>query len=91
MNDVRRVGVSNTDIQEICGILPAGGIIGHEAVLYNSLAYALAVDALKNPGPGSLSRIDTVAACSQIIAPGLDLNDYFLTERKFCTRLIITS
>jgi hypothetical protein len=84
MLDARNVGVSNTDIQITCGKnAPAAGDVTHEGVLYNSLAYALAVDALKNPGPGSLSRINVTAACSQIIAPGLDLADFLLTEGEF--------
>jgi hypothetical protein len=80
MLDFRKVGVSNTDIQKVCGKAPAGGSVSHEGVLYNPLAYALAVDALKHDGPGSLSRINVKEVCSQIISPGLGLSDYLATE-----------
>jgi hypothetical protein len=84
MSDIRRVGVSNTDIQKTCGPNAlASGQVTHEGVLYNALAYALAVDALKNHEPGSLARINVTHACSQIIAPGLDLVDYLATESKY--------
>jgi hypothetical protein len=80
INDARRVGVSNTEIQTACFGQPAGGIVTHEGAIANSLTFALAVDALKNPGPGSLSRLNLLSVCSQYIAPGLDLTDFLLTE-----------
>jgi hypothetical protein len=83
MNDERGEGVSNTDVQAVCPGQPAGGIVTHEGLLYNPLAYALAVDALQNWGPGSLDRIDVAEVCSQIVAPGLGLDDLLSTESKF--------
>jgi hypothetical protein len=45
--DARSVGVSNSQVQAVCGALgPAGTSYTHEGVLYNPLAYALTVDAL---------------------------------------------
>lgn len=54
--------------------------MNHEGVLYNALAYALAVDAIKNEGPGQLSRINATEACTQFAAPGLSLNDVLATH-----------
>lgn len=48
--------------------------------MYNSLAFALAKDALTNGGPGQLSRIDTAATCALDVAPGLDTSDVLTTE-----------
>jgi hypothetical protein len=78
--DARKVGVSNTNIQSVCGALPGGGIVTHEGALANPLSFALAVDALQNPGPGSLSRINVAQVCSQPLAPGLGLTDLITTE-----------
>ncbi|PPJ50314.1 hypothetical protein CBER1_06439 [Cercospora berteroae] len=74
--------VSNTEIQNVCtALLPGGGPnVNHEGVLYNSLAYALAKDAIVNGGPARLDRIDTRLACSQFAAPGLTLADILATE-----------
>jgi hypothetical protein len=45
--DARGVGVTNNQVQAVCGGLgPAGTFYTHEGVLYNPLAYALTVDAL---------------------------------------------
>ncbi|KAI5362765.1 putative alpha/Beta hydrolase [Septoria linicola] len=73
---------SNTELQNVCTALLPGGAPNnnHEGVLYNSLAYALAKDAILNNGPGQLSRVNTTLACSQFAAPGLTLADIFATE-----------
>jgi hypothetical protein len=88
MNDERGVGVSNVEVQVVCPGQPAGELVTHEGLLYNPLAFALAMDALQHGGPGVLSRIDVAEACSQIVAPGLDLNDFLSTEstcdRSYC-------
>jgi len=83
--DARGVGVSNTDIQLTCPGRPAGGVVTHEGALANALSYALAVDALKQPGPGSLARINVAAVCAQVIAPGLGLDDFIETESNIIT------
>jgi hypothetical protein len=80
INDGRGVGVSNNEIQVICNGLPAGGLYTHEGVLYNPLAYALAVDALTHDGPGLTSRLDLGSVCSEIASPGLSLGDVLATE-----------
>ncbi|KAK4617897.1 hypothetical protein CLAFUW4_11913 [Fulvia fulva] len=84
LNGARDVGVSNTELESVCTALLPGGTVydTHEGVLYNALAYALAVDAIQNPGPGQLSRVDAKLACSQFAAPGLSLPDVLATEAK---------
>lgn len=80
LGDARRVGVTNVDIQSVCGLGGAGGLVTHEGVLYNALAWALVVDALTHPGPAKLARIDTREVCKQLAAPGLDVGDVMATE-----------
>lgn len=84
INDVRGVGATNAQIQTICTpILPAGTLIGgttHEGVIYNALAYALAIDALTHDGPGRLDRIDIRSECAKFAADGLSLPDILATE-----------
>jgi len=78
--DARNVGVSNTEVQLACPDQPAGSFYSHEGVLYNPIAYGLAMDALTHPGPGQLSRVDTSSLCQMYAAPGLTLEDILLTE-----------
>jgi len=74
-------GATNVELQSVCGpLLPGGAIYNdHEGVLINALAYALAVDAIKNGGPAQLSRVDTEKLCNQFAADGLSLPDIFAT------------
>jgi hypothetical protein len=83
LGDARRVGVTNVDVQSVCGVGPAGGLVTHEGVLYNALAFALAVDALTHAGPASLARVNTFEVCQQLAAPGLDVGDVMTTEGGF--------
>lgn len=47
LNDARQVGVTNAQVQAVCGGKgPAGVFYTHEGMLYNPLAYALTVDTL---------------------------------------------
>jgi triacylglycerol esterase/lipase EstA (alpha/beta hydrolase family) len=79
--DARNVGVTNNQVQLVCPGQPAGGIYTHEGVLYNPIAYALTVDALKNGGPGQVSRITNLSSyCAEFAAPGLDVADLLQTE-----------
>ena len=80
LNDARGVGVTNNEVQSICPGQPAGSFYTHEGVLYNPIAYGLAMDALKNSGPGQVSRIDTASLCAQYLAPGLTIEDLLVTE-----------
>lgn len=80
IKDARGVGVSNSQVQLVCNAKPAGLFYTHEGVLYNPLAYALAVDALTHPGPGQVSRIDLNTVCNEIVTPGLSLADVLATE-----------
>jgi hypothetical protein len=61
------------------GNLLLGGIYGHAGVLYNPLAWALAVDALQNPGPGHISRLDLPTVCGSAATPGLTVSDVVST------------
>lgn len=47
-------------------------------MLYNPVAYALVVDALRIPGLGSFSRVS--GQCGAIVAPGLSLSDVSETK-----------
>ena len=76
----RNISYTNNQIQTICAGYPAGAPYTHEGVLYHPLMYALALDALENDGPGQLSRIDIPTVCSQLVAPGLSLDDVLATE-----------
>jgi hypothetical protein len=80
--DARGVGVTNNQVQAVCGGKPAGGFYTHEGVLYNPLAFALAMDALKSGGPGEISRLDLTTVCNEIVSPGLTLTDVVLTEES---------
>lgn len=80
MLDARNVGVSNNELQTVCVGQPAGGVYTHEGVLYNSLAWALAADALNNPGPGDPTRLNLIQVCSELIASQENLEDVLGTE-----------
>ena len=80
INDARSVGTSNTQLQAVCPGLPAGGPYTHEGVLFNPIAFALAVDALTHDGPGDINRIDLATECNKIAADGLSLTDVLATE-----------
>jgi hypothetical protein len=71
--------VSNIEVQKVCAGKLGGTFYGHAGVLFHPLTYALVVDALKNNGPGSLSRIDVDSVCNSYTAPGLDLDDVIAT------------
>jgi hypothetical protein len=79
------IGASNNYLQSICPGQPAGLYVTHEGVLYNAIAYALAVDALTHAGPGEISRIDTASVCQELAAPGLSLGDVIATEGMLST------
>ncbi|KAI6789755.1 alpha/beta-hydrolase [Hortaea werneckii] len=83
LNDIRAVGVSNVELQEICTAALPGGTPNndHEGVLYNALAYALAIDALTHPNsPGNVERVDAQAECAKFAADGLSLADVLATH-----------
>lgn len=80
INDARGVGVTNAYVQSVCAGLPGSGPYPHEGILYHPLAYALAVDALTNGGPGQLSRINVPGVCANVASPGLSLADVLATE-----------
>jgi len=75
MKDTRRVGVSNYLVQDVCRDKPAGMNVTHEDLLSNSLAFAVAFDALVYRGPADIMRIDLDWVCDQPIARGLVVDD----------------
>ncbi|KAJ5770633.1 uncharacterized protein N7511_002684 [Penicillium nucicola] len=80
LNDVRGVGVTNTQIQLACPGKPAGSLYTHDPLLFNALVYALFADALVHDGPADLARVDLDTVCNRLVAPGLDLTDVLGTE-----------
>ncbi|KKY18157.1 putative lipase b precursor [Phaeomoniella chlamydospora] len=88
--DARSVGVTNNQVQLICPDLPAGGLYTHEAMLYNPLSYALAVDAIMHDGPGETNRLDLTTLCEEFVPQGLGLDDVLGTEGVLITALINT-
>ncbi|EXJ75297.1 uncharacterized protein A1O5_01993 [Cladophialophora psammophila CBS 110553] len=80
MKDERKVGVTNCELQVAAFMKPAGLAYSHEGVMYSSLAWALAEDAIKNGGPGSYERINMASVCMHRKAPGLSLLDATQTQ-----------
>ncbi len=80
--DARNIGVSKTQVQVACPGQPASSIVTHEGMLSNAIAFELAIDALKNPGPGDLSRVNLTDVCARYLAAGLDLTDFLETESE---------
>jgi hypothetical protein len=74
--------VTNNEIQKVCADQVGGTFYTHEGVMYSSLAYALAKDALINGGPGQISRLDLATVCASYLAPGLSLEDVITTEES---------
>ncbi|WP_158890852.1 esterase/lipase family protein [Amycolatopsis anabasis] len=63
-------GGSNVSVQSIC----PGRIVEHMAIIADSVAYALAMDALTHPGPADPRRIgNRLALCATPFLPRIDL------------------
>ncbi|KAL2071972.1 hypothetical protein VTL71DRAFT_11315 [Oculimacula yallundae] len=81
VRDDRHVGVTNIEIQQVCTLLqPGGTLYSHEGVLYNALAVAAAIDALKSGGAADLKRIDLPKVCQEIADERLSIVDVLATE-----------
>jgi hypothetical protein len=80
MNTANGVAATNHEVQRVCSGQPGGGFYGHAQMLAHPLTYALIVDALTHDGPGDLNRIDVKSVCNNLIASGLDLDDYIATS-----------
>lgn len=80
LKDDRGLGVTNSQVQILCPNKPGGSFYTHEGVLYNPIAYALAIDALQNGGPGRPERIDLESQCSKLVPDGLSVSDVIATE-----------
>lgn len=87
LGNANGVAVTNNEIQNICPLQIAGSVYTHEGVLYNPIAYALAVDALTNPGPGQVSRLDLSSICVNYVSPGLNVGDVVATEGKLAGKV----
>jgi hypothetical protein len=46
----------------------------------SNLEHQLALDALTNPGPGEVSRLDLASACGSVVIPGMSVSDVMDTE-----------
>ncbi|KAK6213500.1 lipase b precursor [Colletotrichum tabaci] len=80
LNDARRVGVTNIEVQSVCPGRPAGSIYGHATMLFNPLTAALIKDVLqRGQGPAQVGNIDLDDVCKDFIAPGLSLEDGIAT------------
>lgn len=79
------VGASNSLAQSLCPNQPAGGAFTHEGMLYNPLSFALAMDALTNPGPGDPTRLNLTSVCSTALTPGLTDTDKSTTDTTIKT------
>lgn len=82
LNDARKVGVTNNEVQKVCAGRLGGSFYTHESMLANPLTFALAKDALTHKGPGRTSRVDLANVCNRSLAPGLGLEDLLLTENS---------
>ncbi|GKT41750.1 lipase B [Colletotrichum spaethianum] len=80
LKDARKVGVFNAELQRVCPNTPAGDFGTHESVMFNGLATALVIDALKNGGPADPGRLDLKTVCQQLAHPALNVTDVQLTE-----------
>ncbi|KAK3502910.1 hypothetical protein B0T13DRAFT_185165 [Neurospora crassa] len=87
MGDARNKGVTNVEVQTVCGLSVGSGQYGHSTLMAHPLVAAMTLDALKNGGPASLSRIRSqmFRACSSVVAPGLQLTDRAKTEGLLAT------
>jgi pimeloyl-ACP methyl ester carboxylesterase len=74
-------GAANVQIQDFCpvGTLAGGPNPGHENALYNPVAVANVLDALKHGGKADPKRAGPYN-CTQLMADGLTLSDVFASE-----------
>lgn len=78
--DDHKAGVKVNEITKLCPGKNAGDRYLHESMLYNPLVHALAVDAIKNGGPGDPSRIDLDSICKTNYHEALNLEDVICSE-----------
>ncbi|KAJ0307999.1 hypothetical protein Brms1b_009772 [Colletotrichum noveboracense] len=79
LKDGNGAQATNIEVQKACPGTPAGGEVTHEGMLYNSLAFALLEDAMKNEGPAKLDRIDK-KVCLDPAAGKMDKAEITATE-----------
>lgn len=79
LGDANGVKVTNNEVQLVCPNQPAGSDYTHEGILFNPLTHALIKDALKNGGPGNMSRIG-YGLCADYADPRLSVHDVLATE-----------
>ena len=81
LNDARKVGVTNNQVQLVCPKgSPGAGFFTHESMLSHPLTFALIEDALKHNGVGRPNRLNLAQVCSHSLTPGLSVADFLATE-----------
>ncbi|KAL9618475.1 MAG: hypothetical protein Q9160_006794 [Pyrenula sp. 1 TL-2023] len=71
LGNANGAGVTNNQVQVVCPGQPAGGLVTHEGMGYNSLLFSLLIDAVTHDGPGQPSRLNLPLVCALPAAPGL--------------------
>ncbi|KAK8073747.1 hypothetical protein PG994_004646 [Apiospora phragmitis] len=89
LDDTRKVGVANVEVQQVCGPGTVGaGFYEHAGILMHALTHSLIVDALTyndDGGPADPSRLDLGEVCARLAAPVLGLADVVATEALMVT------
>ncbi|RCI11495.1 hypothetical protein L249_7697 [Ophiocordyceps polyrhachis-furcata BCC 54312] len=90
VDDERRVGVTNAEVQVVCRGRAAGGFYNFASVLLHPLVHALLEDVVANGGrgPGRLARLDLARVCGSYLAPGLGLNDLLASQKYLLVDLV---
>lgn len=90
LGNANGAGVTNNQVQVICPGQPAGGLVTHEGMGYNSLLFSLLIDAVTHDGPGQPSRLNLPVVCALPAAPGLSVANVLAFEGAVVTALEFT-
>lgn len=91
LGNANGAGVTNNQVQVVCPGQPAGGLVTHEGMGYNSLLFSLLIDALTHDGPGQPSRLNLPVVCALPAAPGLTVANVLAFEGAIVTALAFTA
>lgn len=80
LDNENKAGVKVNEVTKLCPGKNASDRYFHESMLFNPLVHALAVDAIKNGGPGDPSRIDLDSVCKTNYPESLTLEDVICSE-----------